>query len=101
LLVDALYYAITDFDCQNSSGVRMSTVSWTRGSAWHGMGVIAMATIMWGTIGVAVSVLYRVTPTNVLSVSFLRLAIWALVLLLLNHRLGACPYRAGIGHVGG
>ncbi len=66
----------------------MSTVLWTRGSARHGMVVLASATIIWGTIGVAVSVLYRVTPTNALSVSFLRLAIAAPVLVLLNHRLG-------------
>ena len=45
---------------------------------------IALAATTWGSIGVAVAVLYGLTPTTPLSVSFWRLALSAPVLLLLS-----------------
>ncbi len=52
---------------------------------------ITLAALTWGTIGVAVDVLYRLTPTGALSVGFWRLALSAPVLLLLSR------YFAGPG----
>jgi DME family drug/metabolite transporter len=52
---------------------------------------IAIAAISWGTIGIAVSVLYRVARTDALSISFLRLAIAAPVLVLMS-RVLAGPF---------
>src|SRR5262245_31239194 len=45
---------------------------------------VTLAAITWGTIGVAVDLLYRLTPTNALSVGFWRLAFSAPVLLVLS-----------------
>lgn len=46
--------------------------------------LIALAALTWGTIGIAVDLLYRAAPTNALSVGFLRLALSAPALLLLS-----------------
>jgi len=56
---------------------------------------IAIAAISWGTIGIAVSVLYRVARTDALSISFLRLAIAAPVLVLMS-RVLAGPFFARV-----
>lgn len=55
-----------------------------RNSARTGMVFIAIAAGSWGTIGIAVSILYRVARTDALSISFLRLAIAAPVLVLIS-----------------
>jgi drug/metabolite transporter, DME family len=50
--------------------------------------LIALAALTWGTIGIAVDLLYRVAPaTNALSIGFLRLAIAVPPLLLLSRLL--------------
>ncbi|MBX0328034.1 EamA family transporter [Oscillochloris sp. ZM17-4] len=49
-----------------------------------GMGMIAGAALIWGTIGVAVSLLYRLAPADPLGVGFLRLLIAAPALLVLG-----------------
>ncbi len=49
------------------------------------MAMVALAAATWGTIGVAVDLLYRVTVTDALSVGFWRTALSAPPLLLLNH----------------
>jgi DME family drug/metabolite transporter len=48
------------------------------------MALVATAALIWGTIGVAVSLLYRIADTNPLTVGFLRLLISAPALLLLG-----------------
>lgn len=45
---------------------------------------VALAAVTWGTIGVAVAMLYRLAPTDPLSVGFWRLALSAPPLLLLS-----------------
>ncbi|NJN18157.1 MAG: EamA family transporter [Oscillochloris sp.] len=52
-----------------------------------GMTFVAAAALIWGTIGVAVSLLYRIDETNPLSVGFLRLIISAPALLILGYLL--------------
>ncbi len=59
-----------------------STISARRGS-WSILG----AATLWGTTGVATRAIYALSATNALSVAFFRLAIGALVLLLLCWRL--------------
>lgn len=49
-----------------------------------GMGMVAGAALIWGTIGVAVSLLYRQAPADPLGVGFLRLLIAAPALLALG-----------------
>lgn len=49
-----------------------------------GLLAITLAAATWGTIGVAVDLLYRLTPTDALSVGFWRLALSAPVLLVLS-----------------
>jgi drug/metabolite transporter, DME family len=46
-----------------------------------GLLAITLAALTWGTIGIAVDVLYRLTPTGALSVGFWRLALSSPVLL--------------------
>lgn len=46
--------------------------------------LVALAALTWGTIGIAVSLLFRVAHTDALSIGFLRLAIAAPVLLMLS-----------------
>ncbi|NNJ10883.1 EamA family transporter [Chloroflexales bacterium ZM16-3] len=48
------------------------------------MGMIAGAALIWGTIGVAVSLLYRLAPADPLGVGFLRLLISAPTLLIMG-----------------
>jgi DME family drug/metabolite transporter len=40
-----------------------------------------LAAVLWGTVGVAVKVIYALADTNLLSIGFLRLAISVLALL--------------------
>lgn len=47
----------------------------------RGLLSIILAAVLWGTVGVAVKLIYGLTPTNALSIGFLRLAISAPVLL--------------------
>ncbi len=49
--------------------------------------LVALAAVTWGTIGVAVTALYRLAPTDALSVGFWRLALSAPPLLLLSRAL--------------
>src|SRR5690348_8509596 len=56
-----------------------------------GLLTVTLAAITWGTIGVAVALLNRLTPPNALSVGFWRLALSAPVLLLLS-RVYAGPH---------
>ena len=49
-----------------------------------GMGLITAAALIWGTIGVAVSLLYRLAPADPLGVGFLRLLISAPALLVVG-----------------
>jgi DME family drug/metabolite transporter len=49
------------------------------------MALVALAAVTWGTIGVAVDLLYRVADTNAVSVGFWRTALSVPPLLLLNH----------------
>ena len=59
-----------------------------------GMVMVALAAATWGTIGVTVDLLYRVTVTDALSVGFWRTALSAPLLLALNHFYsGASPWR--------
>ena len=62
----------------------MDTGHVRRASARRGMLLVAAGAASWGTIGVAVSVLYRIAATDALSISFLRLALAAPVLLVLS-----------------
>jgi len=55
------------------------------------MVLVAIGAATWGTIGIAVSVLYRVAQTNALSISFLRLAIAAPVLVLVSYVRAGTP----------
>jgi DME family drug/metabolite transporter len=48
------------------------------------MGLITAAALLWGTIGVAVSLLYRLAPANPLGVGFLRLLVAAPALLVVG-----------------
>lgn len=48
--------------------------------------LVALASISWGTIGVAVDVLYGIEETNAVSVGFLRMAVSVPALLLLSRR---------------
>ncbi|MEI7645043.1 MAG: EamA family transporter [Chloroflexales bacterium] len=52
-----------------------------------GMGLIATAALIWGTIGVAVSLLYQLAPVDPLGVGFLRLLISAPALLVVGRAL--------------
>lgn len=52
-----------------------------------GMGMVAGAALIWGTIGVAVSLLYRQAPADPLGLGFLRLLIAAPALLALGRAL--------------
>jgi drug/metabolite transporter, DME family len=52
--------------------------------ARSGMGMIAAAALIWGTIGVAVSLLYRLAPADPLGVGFLRLLVSAPALLVMG-----------------
>src|SRR5688572_32610456 len=65
----------------------MQTVSQAAQSRRQGMVLIALAAVSWGTIGIAVSLLYRVAQTDALSIGFLRLAIAAPALLILSRLL--------------
>jgi DME family drug/metabolite transporter len=49
------------------------------------MALVALAAVTWGTIGVAVDLVYRVADTNAISIGFWRTALSAPPLLLLNH----------------
>ena len=61
----------------------------------RGFWSILGAATLWGTTGVATQAIYHFSPTNALSVAFLRLAIGALVLLLLCwRRLGRRMWHA-------
>lgn len=62
-----------------------------RGTPRRGMVFVAIAAATWGTIGIAVSVLYRVAQTNALSISFLRLAMAAPVLVLVSLKFAGSP----------
>ncbi len=62
-----------------------------RGASRQGMVLVAMAAATWGTIGIAVSMLYRVAQTNALSIGFLRLAIAAPVLALVSLKFAGSP----------
>lgn len=65
------------------------------------MALVAAAAFIWGTIGVAVSLLYGIAETNPLSVGFLRLLISAPALLLLGRLLvGPGFLRARREHLG-
>ncbi|NTV63690.1 MAG: DMT family transporter [Oscillochloris sp.] len=55
-----------------------------RGEARLGMSMVAGAALIWGTIGVAVSLLYRFAPADPLGLGFLRLLIAAPALLALG-----------------
>jgi drug/metabolite transporter, DME family len=56
-------------------------------SSRRGLWLIVSAATLWGTTGVATQAIYDLSSTNALSVTFLRLAIAVLVLLLLCWRL--------------
>ena len=55
-----------------------------RGGRREGLLLITLAALTWGTIGVAVSLLYSVADTNPSSVGLLRLLVAAPALLLLS-----------------
>ncbi|MEI8306211.1 MAG: DMT family transporter [Chloroflexales bacterium] len=57
------------------------------GDTRSGMAQITMAALIWGTIGVAVSLLYRLAPADPLGVGFLRLLISAPTLLVVGRAL--------------
>jgi DME family drug/metabolite transporter len=59
----------------------------TRNAARGGLWSIAGAGMLWGTTGVATRALYTLSITNALSLAFLRLAIAALIFLVLCWRL--------------
>jgi drug/metabolite transporter, DME family len=65
-----------------------------------GLGLITLAALSWGTIGIAVSMLYAVATTNPFSVGFLRLLIAAPALLLLcRWMVGPGFWRVQRGHL--
>lgn len=67
----------------------METVALVRGAGRRGLLLIALAAILWGTVGVTTKLLYCVTPTTPLSVGFFRLAFAAPILVV------ACWSRLG------
>jgi drug/metabolite transporter, DME family len=72
----------------------MATGSATTERPWSGLLLITMAAVTWGTIGIAVSLLYRVAATEAFSIGFLRLLIAAPALLLVNRLLvGSRAFR--------
>jgi DME family drug/metabolite transporter len=46
-----------------------------QGSSTHGLLLIVLSAVLWGTVGVAVKAVYGLADTNPLSIGFLRLAI--------------------------
>ncbi len=48
-----------------------------QGSSTHGLSLIVLSAVLWGTVGVAVKVIYGLAETNPLSIGFFRLAIAA------------------------
>lgn len=62
--------------------MQTETVSTARSTVGGGALVIGLASVLWGTVGVATQALYQVSQTNALSIGFLRLALAAPVLLL-------------------
>lgn len=52
------------------------------GASRAGLGLIACAALLWGTVGVATQALYGLSATNALSIGFFRLALAAPALLL-------------------
>lgn len=69
----------------------MFTALVSRGGARWGMILVAIGAATWGTIGIAVSLLYRFEQTTPLSVSFLRLAMAAPVLMLVSVKITGSP----------
>ncbi|HEX9132518.1 MAG TPA: EamA family transporter [Ktedonobacteraceae bacterium] len=65
----------------------MSRSLYSSNSSRRGLWLIVGAATLWGTTGVATRAIYDLSSTNALSVAFSRLAIAALVLLLLCWRL--------------
>jgi DME family drug/metabolite transporter len=63
--------------------------------------LVASAALLWGTIGVAVGIIYRVTETNALSIGLIRLLIAAPAMFLLARVLnGAAALRLRRPHLG-
>lgn len=58
----------------------METVAAARAATRRGLLLIALAAVLWGTVGVSTKLLYRMTPTTPLSVGFFRLAFAAPIL---------------------
>ncbi|HEY0419383.1 MAG TPA: EamA family transporter, partial [Acetobacteraceae bacterium] len=67
----------------------METLARHRAAARRGLLLIALAAILWGTVGVTTKTLYRTTAATPLSVGFFRLAFAAPILL------AACRARLG------
>ena len=66
-----------------------------------GLAGVAVAAVTWGTIGIAVDVLYRVAPASPLSVGFWRLTLSVPVLLLLSRLYaGTGFWRVRRAHLG-
>ncbi len=62
--------------------------------ARRGAGLIIIAALLWGTVGVATQAIYNVADTTALSIGFLRLAIATPVLLMTWRRsLGRRAFR--------
>ncbi len=62
-----------------------------QGSSTHGLSLIVLSAVLWGTVGVAVKVIYGLAETNPLSIGFFRLAIAAPALF------WACWWTLGAG----
>jgi DME family drug/metabolite transporter len=58
----------------------VDSIAQVRGAARRGLLLIALAALLWGTVGVTTKILYRTTPTTPLSVGFFRLAFAAPIL---------------------
>jgi drug/metabolite transporter, DME family len=67
----------------------METIAISRRTARRSLLLIAIAAVLWGTVGVTTKTLYRLTPTTPISVGFFRLAFAAPILL------AACWARLG------
>jgi drug/metabolite transporter, DME family len=67
----------------------MNTPSNTHANSRRGLGLILIAALLWGTVGIATKAIYNVADTSALSIGFFRLAIATPVLL------AAC-WRAGL-----
>ncbi len=60
----------------------MNNHSTTHAQARHGLVLILMAALLWGTVGIATKAIYNTTDTNALSIGFVRLALATPALLL-------------------